>query len=577
MAASDPRELVGATVAGRYAIRAFVGEGTLSAIYEAERIADHAPCMLKVLLPQLGGDAQLAARFVREGKALGMFQHPNIVELREVGEGDGGMLFIVTDRVTGTPLRAVIDAGPVETARAIAIVRQVLDALGHAHARGVIHRDIKPDNIMLGDGDTVKILEFGVAKLLHDTSALLSEAQLTQTGITMFGDPRYLAPEAVLGRAVDPRADLYSVGAMLFELITGAPPFHDPDPAKLIRLHASATPPTLADAGREVTPQLELVVAEALGKQPELRFASAAEMIEALDRARISFEPSPVPADAPWTGRPVLQRPLAEVRHPPAPRWRLPARPRWLVRPAWLTRRVLIAGGGGLAIVLLVIVIAATRSSAKPATAAAQATGAASELLRHAADLAAAGNHAGAAELLERELATGAASDGATWMALGQARIALGRRADAIAAYERAIALAPALAGNATIRANVAAILDTRDTAAAMLALELLARGVAPPAADAIVAQASTGKLAEVRHRAFAIAERDGFADRIDHVESWSLDLKQAATCEERRTAIVKLRGRADKRALPALRRILQLHRCVEREATDAIAQLEAR
>src|SRR5258705_11254973 len=134
-------------------------------------------------------------------------------------------------------------------------------------------------------------------------------------------------------------------------------------------MHTWATPPTLADAGRDVTPQLELLVAEALAKQPEHRFASAAEMIEALDRAVISFEPPPVipPISDSWTGRAVPQPRATEVKRPPAPRRRLLARPRWLTmpaRPRWLTRRALMAAGGGFALILIGIVIPATRSSA---------------------------------------------------------------------------------------------------------------------------------------------------------------------------------------------------------------------
>ncbi|HWU87187.1 MAG TPA: hypothetical protein VN253_07930, partial [Kofleriaceae bacterium] len=158
----------------------------------------------------------------------------------------------------------------------------------------------------------------------------------------------------------------------------------------------------------------------------------------------------------------------------------------------------------------------------------------------------------------------------------GHAALESGRRLDALAAYERAIRIAPELAGDGALRVKVASILDTRDAVAAVVALELLATGLRPAAYDEIVAQASNGKIAEVRHRAFAIADRDGFADRVDRTESWSLDLKQAASCDDRKGAIAKLRSTRDRRAISALRQARAQHACVAREAAAAIEELEA-
>lgn len=166
--------------------------------------------------------------------------------------------------------------------------------------------------------------------------------------------------------------------------------------------------------------------------------------------------------------------------------------------------------------------------------------------------------------------------DGDHYLAQGHADLKRGRRIDALGAYERAIALAPALASDPQLRSNTVAMLDTRDSVAAVIALELLATRVKPRARDEIVARASNGKVAEIRRRAFAIAERDGFEDKVDRTESWSLDLQQATTCEDRKIAIAKLRAARDRRALAVLRRARTQFSCIEREATEAIAQLES-
>jgi hypothetical protein len=149
------------------------------------------------------------------------------------------------------------------------------------------------------------------------------------------------------------------------------------------------------------------------------------------------------------------------------------------------------------------------------------------------------------------------------------------RHLEALTAYERALTLSPKLASDTVLRANAAKVLETKDSVAAVVALEILASRVSPPAHDVVVQYASTGKLIDARRRAFAIAEREGLASKIDRVESWSLDLQAAGTCEDRRAIIAKLASTKDKRALPALKR-MKLYKCAEKDAADAIAAIEA-
>ncbi|MDQ3341213.1 MAG: protein kinase [Myxococcota bacterium] len=281
-------DLVG-TVVGKYKVVSKIGTGGMGDVYEAMDVdggwTDTQSVALKVLRVD---DETLASRFLREAKTMSLFAHPNIVELVEVGKLDDGRLYFAAELVRGDTLRTLIDRGPVEPKRALAITRQILEALGHAHAMGVVHRDIKPENVMLvaGSNDVVKILDFGVAKLIGDTPAVLGEGTLTITGYGALGTPYYISPEAVLGRPLDARADLYSIGVLLFEMLTGTPPYMHDDVAVLMRMHAAAPIPPVPDA----TPGLALVVSEALAKKPDLRFKSAAEMIDAVDAAARSLE-----------------------------------------------------------------------------------------------------------------------------------------------------------------------------------------------------------------------------------------------------------------------------------------------
>ena len=551
-------DLTGSIVVDRYRVLAKIASGSRADVYEAEHVADGGSVALKVLHAE-HEDSETAARFLREGKTLGMFKHPNIVELLEVGRLEDGACFLVTELVRGVSLRTAMGIGNIEPRRALAIMRQVVDALGYAHAMGVFHRDVRPENIMLTrdlhGGDLVKMLDFGVAKLVADTAAVLGEGKLTQTGFAAFGDPRYLAPEHVVGGTVDGRADLYSAGCVLYELLAGKPPFEDADPTALARLHAYAPAPTLAMRApdRKFTPQLEFAVSEALAKTPDARFVSAAEMITAIDAAMhsldtvdaaVAVEPAP-PQDASFLAfaseyKAALAPPPPSPAPPPAVT--LPAKPSRIASYVRAHRMGVMAAGGTL-LLLVVIVAIASRGSSK-----AKAGGAAPPK----------------------------ADDAQALLAAGHARLAAGRRVDALGAYERAIQLSPDLAKDAQIRTDVTTILDAHDPAAAMVALELLATRVSPPALDVIAQHAATDKSLDVRHRALAIAEREGAGDKVDRVAMWSLDLSQATSCDERRALIGKLRDAGDTRGVPPIRHAL-VYKCNERDAADALAALEGK
>jgi eukaryotic-like serine/threonine-protein kinase len=209
---------------------------------------------------------------------------------------------LVMELVRGSALAALVDRGAVHVRRALVILRQALAALQHAHAVGVIHRDIKPANLMVArageagrEYDRVKLLDFGVARLVGDAADLAGKDRLTSSGLVL-GTPAYIAPEQGLGRDIDGRADLYALGVVAFELLTGRLPYRSPDPVTVVRMHAAAPIPTLAGAAHGqpwCTPELEALSRRALAKQPADRFAGAAEMLEAVDRAFASIDHLP--------------------------------------------------------------------------------------------------------------------------------------------------------------------------------------------------------------------------------------------------------------------------------------------
>jgi eukaryotic-like serine/threonine-protein kinase len=288
--AGDP--LLGRVVEGQFRITRLLGRGSMGAVYESEHLRGGARFAIKVLSAKMGRAGDLEARFEREARASGLLQHPNIVEVKAYGRLDDSVPYLVMELVDGPALGEVLERGALAPARALVIARQILSAVGYAHSLGLVHRDLKPDNVMLGKGpggvEQVKILDFGIVKLVGELAAAeVGSEQLTQTGV-VFGTPTYMAPEQALARELDGRADVYAIGCILFEMLLGRPPFQGRDAMEILRQQVSVKPPTLACAGLQAsacTPALEELVAKALAKKPEKRFGQAGEMIAALDAA----------------------------------------------------------------------------------------------------------------------------------------------------------------------------------------------------------------------------------------------------------------------------------------------------
>jgi eukaryotic-like serine/threonine-protein kinase len=288
---------IGQRVGGRYTVRAVLGSGAMGAVYEVEGDGG-ARYAMKAALPDLDDDGQAARRLAREGNALQLLEHPHIVGAVE-SVVEGGRLYLVLELVRGEPLSEIIARGPLPPRRALVLARQVLDGVEHAHGRGVVHRDLKPENVLVTAAgpadnpyDKVKLLDFGLVKLLDDAAAMIGGDRLTRTGIA-FGTPAYIAPESAMGRPVDGRADLYAVGVMLFEMLSGRLPFVFDDPVRLLRAHVSTPAPRLSEIAAGApwcTPAIDALCATALAKRPDERYPAAAAMRAALDEAFLSLQ-----------------------------------------------------------------------------------------------------------------------------------------------------------------------------------------------------------------------------------------------------------------------------------------------
>ncbi|MFF8957779.1 protein kinase [Streptomyces sp. NPDC014894] len=283
----------GSLAGGRYQLRDLLGEGGMAAVHLAYDTALDRQVAIKTLHTELGREQSFRERFRREAQAVAKLSHPNIVSVFDTGEdtvsfpASGGspsgpdsgapMPYIVMEYVEGLPLGSVLHAdvrqyGAMPADKALKVTADVLAALDTSHEVGLVHRDIKPGNVMMTKRGVVKVMDFGIARAMQS-----GVTSMTQTGMVV-GTPQYLSPEQALGRAVDARSDLYSVGVMLFQLLTGRLPFDADAPLAIVYAHVQEEPVAPSAINRSVSPAMDALVARALRKNPNERFPSAAAM-----------------------------------------------------------------------------------------------------------------------------------------------------------------------------------------------------------------------------------------------------------------------------------------------------------
>jgi predicted Ser/Thr protein kinase len=331
-------------LAGRYDLGEVIGRGGMGAVYRARDLTLQRTVAVKVLPAALAdADADHVARFEREARAAASLAHPGVVAIYDTG-ADDGTRFIVMECVNGRSLSQILrQEAPLEPARAVGIAEGVADALGAAHAAGIVHRDVKPANVMLAEDGAVKVLDFGIARA-RDATALTQSA-------SVLGTAGYMAPEQALGQRADERSDIYSLGCLLYALLAARPPFEGDGPAAVLHQHVNSAPEAPSAFNRGVSPALDALVMQMLAKSPARRPQTAAEVRERLGEALTTAPTVPVAA------------PTARAERTPATR---------VLRRAALPNRrrraaALAAVAGAALLIVLILLLGSGTGSRHPA------------------------------------------------------------------------------------------------------------------------------------------------------------------------------------------------------------------
>jgi serine/threonine-protein kinase len=632
----DPR--IGTLLAERYRIDALVGEGGMGKVYSAEHVLMRKRLAVKVLRRELTSVPEVVARFEREAMAAGNIEHPNVAGATDFGKLADGAVFLVLEFISGRSLRDEIAHGPFAVDRALHITRQISSALSAAHAQGIVHRDLKPENVMLvekgGDPDFVKVLDFGIAKVpLGDVGSPGSKKgnPLTKAGM-VFGTPEYMAPEQALGQTVDGRADLYAVGVILFEMLSGLRPFSSQSSVGILGQQLSKPTPTFAERSPDlrIPPAVEQIARKLLARDASERYESAAELSRAIDallapipghgvyrytladgsRPSLSGAQTSQPEiDAPTIPR-VLGAPLPSAGLPmaktPTPsggaglktsfigfvrgfertRRRLPPRVRDALRPVPTPALLLVALAFSLLFVTLLVALlvrgvralhsdpqlaaSAAPSSSAAAAAAAAANAAAPIATASEGDLQSA-QKAGVPAL--EALAEKYPRDARLSLELGRAALAAKDYVKAVAAVGRALNLDPTLAESKQVSTILFQTAQVKAASDASFALMFGPMGKHGPDVAYDLAATEVVKL-WVRTRADQGLRSPDFSRLTTPALSIAVALRFATTCAERYALLPRAKEIGDERALGYLNLYRSTTGCGRRQRDDCNACL---
>jgi eukaryotic-like serine/threonine-protein kinase len=596
---SEALGLVGRVLSERYRIESLLGEGGMGAVYLAEHVLMRKRLAVKVLHAEMTRMPEMVARFEREAMAAAHIEHPNVAAATDFGKLENGAFFLVLEYVEGTSLRDVIERGPLEVGRALHIAHQIASALARATVLGIVHRDLKPENVMLvvrnGDPDFVKVLDFGIAKVpvgeLSYRGAGNEAAQvLTQLGM-VYGTPEYMAPEQALGQEVDARADLYALGVILFEMLTGVRPFDAESKVALLGMKVTSDPPTLAsknDAAR-VPASVEATVRRLLDKEAKSRFQDAREVLDALEACASGQTLAESPVSRSHT-TPIGK--AATLRQATSPRAASPlgsgaaeaetvaassaasdtergSAPPGGVLLAVVARAreaashvppiVLVAGGGFLLLLLFIAGVALLRGSG-PATATSSGskTG---ELLTvpwkappalAPFDALAAAEAAGSTAL--GELSTRFPEDVSVWRALVRAYTNEKRGMDAVRAIAKLVAVSERAAEDQDVEDALRAAVQG-PTESADAAFALMESGLGEKGPDLLYDLSTTKGLSpKVLTRVKQTLAKPDVKARMSPALAVIVDLRAATGCEAKKALLPRAKDNGDERLLSVLK-----------------------
>src|SRR5215472_10711435 len=284
---TDP--MLGRVIAGRYRLEARIGEGGMGVVYRARHVLIDRVVAVKLIRPDLRGETHLRAWMLREARAANRVDHAHIIDIHDIGETEEGELYLVMEYLVGTSLSSELARGSMALARGVDILEQMCAALARAHDLGVVHRDLKSDNILLttrgGRKDFVKILDFGLAHLAMDP-------RLAPKG-AVFGTPEYMAPEQARGEEANSQSDLYALGVLFFEMLTGQLPFRSDDRETLLEMQRTAIAPRPRSIKSDVLPAAEVIVVKLLEKDRRKRFQDGHHLHEELKSLQRSLPNTP--------------------------------------------------------------------------------------------------------------------------------------------------------------------------------------------------------------------------------------------------------------------------------------------
>ncbi|GMV14980.1 MAG: serine/threonine protein kinase [Polyangiaceae bacterium] len=594
---SEERSLVGELLAGRYRIDKELGQGGMGAVYLAEHVHMRKVVAVKVLHREMTYLPEVVARFEREAVAAARIEHPHVAAATDFGRLEDGAFYLVLEYVEGKSLRQLLDeGGPLRPDIAVHVAGQIADALSAAHAAGIVHRDLKPDNVMLIQRDSdayfVKVLDFGIAKVeLGD-----AQSQLTQMG-SVFGTPEYMAPEQAAGTPVDARADLYTLGVILYEMLTGRTPFADDDMVVVLTRQMTADPPLLPP---EIDPNVASLVMQLLAKDPDQRPQTAAEVLARVEACvAVAIGSSPLSAMAPVTPSPtsasvatsaqsgdvaygetvlslsgedmarlsaakaeaVAKRPspISQLLGPlfaKAPVLKKPVNLGGQPVPLWALAGVGVALTGFLFFVVFGLLVASgvSASGSSPAASGSARTAA---VPRDDTDVliqrASAGDREAISKLQERPDSGRSAAE---WKALARGHSVVGNVKPSLGAYKKALALEPALAKEPELLRDVRrAALSSATTGEALeLALAHLGSRGADLAYDVWSSTRGNKDQAEVTRIAKGVLDGPAIRAKASPALLVALDLSKAKTCPNLKELLPRAKQSADARSLGKLK-----------------------